>query len=250
MTDQNVSVLITGAAGGIGLALSECFANAGYHVLGLDKHPASYDRIIMIEADLRQMCIDLAYRDNVIQQIRAALGQNPLKVLINNAAVQIVKPVDALAIEDWHYTLDVNLIAPFVLSQALFRDLEKNQGSIINIASIHATLTKPAFVCYATSKAALAGLTKSMAVELGARVRVNCICPAAVATPMLLAGFQGKEEVLQELSQVHPIGRIAQPEEVAQVALFLASPAASFITGAAIGVDGGISACLHDPDPG
>lgn len=250
MTPQNASVLITGVAGGIGQALSKCFTDAGYHVIGLDLQPAPSPCMTMIEADLQQMCVDATYRDTVMGQIRSALGHHPLKALINNAAIQIVKSVDGLAVEDWHHTLDVNLVAPFVLSQALLRDLEQSRGSIINIASIHATLTKPTFVCYATSKAALVGLTQSMAVELGARVRVNCICPAAVATPMLLAGFQGKEDLLQELSQMHPIGRIAHPKEVAQVALFLASPAASFITGATIGVDGGISARLHDPDPG
>jgi NAD(P)-dependent dehydrogenase (short-subunit alcohol dehydrogenase family) len=143
--------------------------------------------------------------------------------------------------------LNVNLVAPFLLVQALLQELENANGSVINIASIHAQVTKPEFVCYATSKTALVGLTRSMAVDLGGRVRINSICPAAVSTPMLMAGFEGKDDRFKELSRMHPLGRIGTPDEIAQVALFLASPAASFITGAAINVDGGIGSRLHDP---
>jgi NAD(P)-dependent dehydrogenase (short-subunit alcohol dehydrogenase family) len=103
-------------------------------------------------------------------------------------------------------------------------------------------------VCYATSKAALVGLTRALAVDLGSRVRVNAINPAAVATPMLLDGFKGKEALYAALGGMHPLGRIAEPAEIAQVALFLASRKAAFITGAAFDVDGGILSRLHDPD--
>jgi NAD(P)-dependent dehydrogenase (short-subunit alcohol dehydrogenase family) len=126
-------------------------------------------------------------------------------------------------------------------------DIERAKGSVVNIASIHAVATKPGFVCYATSKAALVGLTRSMAVDLGPRVRVNAINPAATATPMLLAGFEGKSKELDELAKKHPLERIAQPWEVAKTALFLASPDAAFITGTCLNIDGGIGGRLHDP---
>jgi NAD(P)-dependent dehydrogenase (short-subunit alcohol dehydrogenase family) len=142
----------------------------------------------------------------------------------------------------------VNLIAPFVLIRELLSCLSNANGSVVNINSIHGTLTKPGFVCYATSKAALGGLTKSTAVELGGQVRVNAINPAATATPMLVAGFEDKESALRELGRMHPIGRIAKPEEIAQAAVFLASEQASFITGACLNVDGGMAARLHDPE--
>ncbi|MFN6000135.1 MAG: SDR family NAD(P)-dependent oxidoreductase, partial [Dolichospermum sp.] len=115
------------------------------------------------------------------------------------------------------------------------------------ISSVHAISTKPGFVCYATSKSALVGMTKAMAVDLGADLRINAICPGATATPMLLAGFEGKEEEFQQLSNMHPLERIAQPDEIASVALFLVSQEASFITGASLSVDGGIGIRLHDP---
>jgi NAD(P)-dependent dehydrogenase (short-subunit alcohol dehydrogenase family) len=119
---------------------------------------------------------------------------------------------------------------------------------VVNVASIHALSTKPRFVTYATSKAALVGLTRAMAIDLGPKLRVNAICPAATATQMLLSGFGKSTDKLAELSAKHPLGRIATAEEVAQAALFLASEAASFISGVTLNVDGSIGARLHDPD--
>lgn len=244
------STLITGAAGGIGRALCDTFREDGYHVIGLDQ-PGTYfpnSCNAKISCDLEKLCQDLDYRSEVIAQVKANLTENPLQVLINNAAVQEIQPTEKLTPEHWHNTLDVNLVAPFLLIQALLKDLTKTKGSVINLASIHAKLTKPKFVCYATSKAALVGLTRSLAVDLGNQVRVNAIAPAAVATPMLMAGFVDKTEMLDQLSQMHPIGRIATPLEIAQAALFLASDRASFITGTVLELDGGINARLHDPD--
>jgi NAD(P)-dependent dehydrogenase (short-subunit alcohol dehydrogenase family) len=117
----------------------------------------------------------------------------------------------------------------------------------VNIASIHATVTKPEFALYATSKGALIALTRSLAIELAPDVRVNAVIPAATDTPMLRDGFGDNVDGLPVLGDYHPLGRIAQPEEVAQVALFLAAPQASFVTGAMVNVDGGIGVCLHDP---
>lgn len=241
------TALITGAAGGIGQALCQEFRQAGYQVIGLDRpgaEPGACDG--WVAADLRQLCQDSSYRQGVVDGVRSQLSQ-PLQVLINNAAVQVVKPAAQLTAADWHHTLDVNLVAPFLLAQACLAELEAAGGSIINIASIHASLTKPEFVCYATSKAALAGLTRSLAVDLGSRVRVNAIAPAAVATPMLIAGFADHPEQLQQLAHMHPLGRIADPAEVAQAALFLASDQAGFISGTVLELDGGIGGRLHDP---
>ncbi len=241
-------VLITGASGGIGQALCRVFTEAGYWAIGLDRVSSDMPVKAFIEADLRKICLDTEYRIEVIDSIREHMGKDQgLDALVNNAAVQILKSTEEITVEDWHQTLDINLVAPFVLAQGLLNELEKAVGSVVNIASIHANLTKPGFVCYATSKAALVGLTKSMAVDLGAKVRVNAICPAAVATPMLMAGFAGKEAEFQDLSKMHPIGRIAQPEEVAKAALFLVSPEASFISGSVLNIDGAMGDRLHDP---
>ena len=242
------AVVITGAAGGIGQSLVKRFQAAGYWVIGLDlgHKLADIPCEAAVAGDLEKLCWDAAYGSDLIQRIIQHLGGHHLTALVNNAAVQIVKKTELLTPDDWQQTLSTNLVAPFVLSQALLPQLEANQGSIVNIASIHALLTKPEFVCYATSKAALVGLTRSMAVDLGGRVRVNAICPAAVDTPMLRAGFDSPEDC-QQLSSMHPIGRIATPDDVAEAAIFLASQQAAFVTGSVFNLDGGIGNRLHDP---
>lgn len=240
------TVVITGAAGGIGQALCRLFKEQGYFVIASDRVEAD-DCDAFVQADLRKLCQVAEYREQIVQDIRSHLKGRGLNGLINNAAIQIVKPTDELTVEDWHTTLDVNLVAPFLLTQSLLPDLECASGAVVNMASIHAQLTKPEFVCYATSKAALVGLTRSMAVDLGPRIRVNAICPAAVETPMLLAGFTDKGEDFRELSDKHPLKRLAKPAEIAQAAFFLASDTSLFMTGETLNLSGGISGRLHDP---
>jgi len=242
------NVLITGAEGGIGRALCKEYMKAGYRVIASDRNPNNgVDCDTFLQFDLSIFTRDEKYKEDTIQRIIETLQGNGLSVLINNAAIQILNATENVTIDDWRTTLDTNLIAPFILIQSLLHELERAKGNVLNIASVHATNTKPGFITYATSKTALVGLTRALAVDLGARIRVNALAPAATATPMLLAGFEGKPELFKQLSHMHPLGRIATPEEVARVALFLTSDAASFITGAVISVDGGISGRLHDP---
>src|SRR3546814_935279 len=174
------AVLITGAAGGIGQALVRVFSGAGYTVIGTDlvASPPDLPCEYYIACDLRRTVADEAYAKEAFSSIRQALDGRPLAALINNAAVQILGSADALSRENWRSTLDVNLLAPFLWAQAFLPELEAVQGTVLNISSIHARLTKPNFIAYATSKAALSGMTRAMAVELGARVRVNAIEPA------------------------------------------------------------------------
>lgn len=246
---MNKVAIITGAAGGIGRALCDTFANAGYGVVAVDFRPPEPldNATTYVELDLNRYCCDPEYRNTADARLRHAVGGRSIAALINNAAVQIVKPAETLTIEDWSSTLNVNLLAPFLLTQVLFKELEAAGGAVVNISSIHARLTKPGFTAYATSKAALSGLTRSLAVDLGGRIRVNAIAPAAIATPMLVAGFVGRENELAQLEQMHPADKIGEPVEVASLALFLVSDAARFITGANIALDGGIGARLHDP---
>ena len=246
---MNKAAIITGAAGGIGRALCDTFAKAGYNVIAVDiRRPDPLDNAITyVELDLNRFCCDPEYRNTADARLRDAVGGRSITALINNAAVQILKPTDALTTEDWGSTLNVNLLAPFLLTQILLKELEAAAGAVVNISSIHATQTKPEFVAYATSKAALNGLSRSLAVDLGGRVRINAICPGAIHTPMLVEGFAGREAGLELLGQMHPVGRIGEPQEVAALALFLTSDAARFITGAEIALDGGIRARLHDP---
>lgn len=238
--------VITGALGGIGRALCEEFDNAGYLVIGIDRAQGSLSCASLIRSDVRDLVSPQA-REKLVAEITGIAGNAPIAVLVNNAAVQILGATEEITLDDWRETLDTNLLAPFVLTQMLLAELTAAKGSVINVASVHATATKPRFVCYATSKAALVGLTKSMAVDLGPKLRVNAILPAAVSTPMLLEGFAGDEARFRELGDAHPLRRIAAPKEVAAAALFLASEAAAFMTGACLQLDGGVSSRLHDP---
>lgn len=240
------AVLITGACGGIGSALCNAFADAGYRVVGIDltsPHGFSHD---VIHCDIRTIAQSEQAADELRKNLLQLTG-NRLDVIVNNAALQIIRPCSELTRDDWAATLETNLLAPFWLSRLFLPELQSAHGSIVNIGSIHAHMTKREFVAYATSKGALETLTRSMALDLAPDVRVNAIAPAATDTPMLRAGFEGQPEKFAELERYHPLGRIATPEEVAQVALFLAGPQAGFMTGTTIGVDGGIAGCLCDP---
>ena len=241
------TALITGAVGGVGSALCATFTDAGYRVIGCDVRDGRPSCDIFLQCQLLDLCGSDAQRQELLARIRQAIGDGGLSVLVNNAAVQILAPADSITVDQWRETLDTNLLAPFLLTQGLLPELERGRGSVVNVASIHANLTKPGFVAYATSKAALVGLTRSLAVDLGGRVRVNAVLPAATATPMLVAGFEGRPGALEQLAAAHPIKRIAHPEEVAAAVAYLASDAASFLTGATLPVDGGIGGRLHDP---
>jgi NAD(P)-dependent dehydrogenase (short-subunit alcohol dehydrogenase family) len=251
MTAEHIKfAVITGASGGIGRALVSAFHTAGYQVIATDisSRPADLSCDHYIQADLALSVADKDYAEDCFTQIRNIIDGDGLKALINNAAVQILGGTEKLTRQDWRQTLDVNLLAPFLLTQALLPELEAAKGCVINISSIHARLTKENFVAYATSKAALSGMTRALAIDLGPRVRVNAIEPAAIETEMLKAGFAGKPELYRQLESCHPQQRIGQPEEVAQLALAIAEGSMNFLHGACIGLDGGISGRLFDPD--
>ncbi len=238
--------LITGALGGIGKALCKIFDEEGWTVIGTDirmQGQAPHCHIAM-HIDLDKLCKNDSYKEDIFKKIMDKTGR--LDVLINNAAIQLLSSTSELKLADWYETMNINVTAPMLLSQLFLPMLEKSNGSIVNIASIHQQLTKPKFVSYATSKSALVGLTKAMAVDLQGSVRVNCISPAAIGTEMLRAGFNNDETAIAALGRLHPIQRIGYPEEVAKLALFLASEEAKFINGANLQLDGGISSVLHD----
>jgi len=239
-------VLITGTGGGIGRALVDCFEQDGFRVIGTDLEEYSGQPDHFIPCDLQTLVHHADAREGFLEQVKDFLGSRGLSALVNNAAVQILGPVRELSVEDVTKTFDINVFVPFVLIQSLLDELILGEGAVVNISSIHAGLTKPEFVAYATSKAALSGLTRALGVEIGQQVRVNAIAPAAIETPMLTAGFKEESEVQNALADLHPVGRIGEIAEVADLALFLVSDKAHFINGAVYELDGGISARLHD----
>lgn len=243
------TVLITGAAGGIGQALVAEFSAAGYRVLAVDCVPLQTiePSVVGLSVDLARTVADEVYAATVFAQVREALTSQGLKGLVNNAAMQILGETERLSRMDWEQTLRVNLLAPFFWTQELLPELEATQGCVLNVSSIHARLTKRNFVAYATSKAALSGLTRALAVDLGGRVRVNALEPAAIETPMLRAGFAGNTAGLDRLAQYHPSGIIGHPAALARLARQIVE-GDEFLHGAVIGFNGGIAGRLLDPD--
>lgn len=246
---MNDTVLVTGCNGGIGSGIVTAFADAGWFVIGMDQtaHRKDLKTNHFIQADLASLSSDEKKLKTFAGDVRGAFGDRPFRTLINNAAVQSLGSVDELTYEAMLSSMNVNAIAPFMLVKTFCSDLEAAKGSVINIGSVHAQATKPGFSAYAASKSALHGLTRALALDLGPKnIRVNTLAPAATATPMLKAGFAGNDNAFAALENVHPLQRIAEPDEIARVALFLASNDASFMTGATLYADGGILSRLHD----
>lgn len=247
MSDK--AVIITGASGGIGVALVKDFVEKGWRVIGTSRTRGNDfpDNAIFIPADLKSLAESNEALSNFYRQVKDASENVPIKALINNAALQVVKPTEDITAKDMQSSFAVNVIAPFRLSQAFLGELTDNQGSILNIGTVHAQATKPGFAAYATSKTAMHGLTRALAIDLGGRVRVNTLAPAAIRTLMLEEGFEAQPDKLKELEAFHPAKRIGDPKEVAEFAQFLCSDKAGFITGATFHIDGGILSRLHDP---
>lgn len=240
--------LVTGSAGTIGRAMVRCFRNAGYEVCGLDIiEEAEKSSDNFIKADLEELVSDKGYRKKLIDNVKSWLGEYKLDVLINNAAVQYVSNDHPIPVEDLVRSYSVNVIAPYLLITELADAMREGFGSVINIGSVHSRLTKPGFVGYSTTKAALAALTRGLALDYEDRLRINCIEPASVETSMLLHGFKSCPDKKIDLENFHPQKRIAQPAEVAAMALALSSGDVRFLHGACIDMSGGISGRLHDP---
>jgi 3-oxoacyl-[acyl-carrier protein] reductase len=224
--------IVTGAASGMGRATAELFAAEGAVVAAIDRPGTG----TAYEVDLA----DGPATDEVLARVRADLG--PIDILINNAGVSIPAPIDSPDYDAaWATTLAVNLAAYTRTIRACLADLKREgAGRIVNVASTEG-LGATAFMSpYTASKHGVVGLTRSLAVELGPTgVTVNCICPGPILTGMT-AGIPDEAKVKFARRRV-PMRRYGRPEEVAHITLSLVLPAASFLTGAIIPVDGGLS---------
>jgi NAD(P)-dependent dehydrogenase (short-subunit alcohol dehydrogenase family) len=185
------------------------------------------------------------------QQVKEAVSRTvadlgSLDVLINNAGIEINGTVVDLSGEQWERQLAVNLRGVFLFSKYSIPEMRRRGGSIINISSVHALVSWPRCAAYDATKSALIGLTRAMAVDHGCDgIRVNTICPGYIETPLLEQWFAAGAVTKEEVLKFHPLGRIGRPNDVAEVALFLASDAASFISGTYITVDGALTAAGH-----
>ncbi|MGC6517648.1 MAG: SDR family NAD(P)-dependent oxidoreductase [Candidatus Puniceispirillaceae bacterium] len=235
--DQKV-VLITGAAGGIGQALARAFAAKGAIIAASDKTEATLSDGHIFAGDLQ----DAAFASDLPQMVRDRLGR--LDVVINNAGIISRGDVTQTDDEALRLSLAVNVEAPFRLCRSAIPLMaEQNGGAIINIASCWGRRPGPQHALYCMTKAALASLTECMGMDHAHQnIRVNGICPNEVNTPMLRSGFAVRginpDTAIADLNKTVPLGRIAEPEDIADVALFLASDSARYICGELIEVNG------------
>jgi NAD(P)-dependent dehydrogenase (short-subunit alcohol dehydrogenase family) len=248
---QGKVVVITGAAGGLGTALALRFAEEKCRLFVTDKHQ---DRLTELMDRLRASGVPVAglpmdleggKTSDVIDQAFAEYGR--IDILVNNAGVSRAKPFWELTEKDWEGVLDVNVKALFFALQRAAKHMLPHGGSIINIASVAGRLPRPSLLHYAASKAAVISITRSAALALaGSNIRVNAIAPGMIDTEMfhvLLSDLNGggaSSSAGQPSLNIIPMGRIAQPEEIAATAVFLASDAANYITGQTLNVCGGI----------
>jgi glucose 1-dehydrogenase len=242
-------VLITGVSGGIGNATAKAFTNAGWHVVGVGRRNTSNPSNVhhFIKADV-SVSKDI---EDVFSEISQKEGS--LDCLVNNAAVQICKPLLEMTTEEWDLLMATNLRSVFLNVRYAYPLISKQKGAIVNVSSVHAIATSRNIAAYAASKGAILALTRAMALEFGSDgVRVNAILPGAVDTKMLRDGLKRghvagdkEEDLISSLSAKHIMGRVGHPEEIAEAILFLAdNKQSSFMTGQALVIDGGATARL------
>lgn len=242
------TVIVTGASSGIGWAIARRFAAAHYAVVAAGRDRARLSALESGQHGITSWVGDLtsaAVCRELLEHCMAVHGR--LDVLVNNAGIYLRRDTLATSDEDWRQTLAVNLDAPFFLSQAALPHLRTRGGVIINIASDWGIKGGRKAAAYCASKGGLVLLTKAMALDHAAEgIRVVAICPGDVDTPMLEqeAAVDGisAAEALREYGLQSPTGRVTEADEVAALALFLASAEAAQITGAAIPIDGGNTA--------
>ncbi|MBK8824360.1 MAG: SDR family oxidoreductase [Anaerolineales bacterium] len=244
------TVLVTGAAGGIGRATVDLFAEKGWHVIGVDRNPYTDfpKNGLFIRSDIS--------RPEDMQAIfeQAHAFTDTLDALVNNAAMQIAKPLVDTTVEEWDAVMAANLRSVF-LGVKLAHPLLKARGgaAVVNVSSVHAIQTSANIAAYAASKGGLLALTRAMAIEFAPdNIRANAILPGAVDTPMLRAGLgrghlggENVQDRLDNLARKTVNGRVGMPAEIASAIYFLAdNQQSSFMTGQALVIDGGATARL------
>jgi dihydroanticapsin dehydrogenase len=248
---ENRVVLVTGAAMGIGKAIAILFAREGARILAADisEQGSDTEREII---DAGGQCLfvrtDVSSEKDVEAAVKAGSERFGLvDVLANVAGIAHESRAHELRLEDWHHILDVNLTSMFLCAKHVLPGMMSlRRGAIVNIASIQGLLGFPGYPHYAASKGGIIAMTRQLSREYAAdNIRVNCIAPGTVDTPMnhgVLARVADPEALKANWAKMHPLGRFGQPIDVAYGALFLACDESSWITGQCLAIDGGVSA--------
>jgi NAD(P)-dependent dehydrogenase (short-subunit alcohol dehydrogenase family) len=248
--------IVTGTARGIGRAIAAAFAGAGARVVGVDvlDEPgrAAAAGIGGAGGPMQFVRGDVSREDQVRAIVGAVLEEHGrIDVLVNNAAVQVEALAADVRLEDFHRIVDVNLLGCVLFCREVLPSMvARRSGAIVNMSSVNAFSADPLLPVYGATKAAIIGYTKSVAVAYGPHgVRANAICPGDVDTELNRAFFEAHPDPAAFRGRVereYPVRRIASTDEIARVAVFLASDAASFVNGTALVVDGGITARIYE----
>ncbi len=236
--------LVTGASRGIGAAIAAAFVAEGYEVAGCSRGADPQESVPGLDHRVCDVS-DPAAIASLVEAVVVDHGR--LDVLVNNAAVEVDATIEETSVEQWDETLAVNVRAPGLLAAAAIPHMRAAGGGvIINIASIDGLWAEPALPAYCASKGALIAMTRALAIDHGRdRIRCVAICPSYVRTAMLEQFFESQADPAAALAggvAMHPIGRLAEPSDIANLAVFLASDRASFLTGHAYMADGGMIA--------
>jgi NAD(P)-dependent dehydrogenase (short-subunit alcohol dehydrogenase family) len=242
--------LITGATSGIGRATALKFASEGARVALVarrgNKLAQVAETIVAGGGEARSIAADVTREEEVERVVRETVDAfGGIDVLVNAAGIIATGTIESTNLQDWDYMMNINVRAPFYLMQLALPYLVERQGNVVNVSSVTGIRAFPGILSYCASKAALDQLTHCAALEMASKgVRVNAVNPGVVATQLHRTGGMDKEayaRFLEHSKTTHPLGRVGQPEEVADLIYFLASPRAGWITGVSCPIDGGRS---------
>lgn len=239
-------IIITGGAKGIGASCVHLFAKESHKVTILDIDAENGKKLAEEIGDsCRFIQCDVSGTDEVKKAVQKSIDRfGEISVLVNNAGINPYGTVTETTDELWDRVMNVNLKSHFICARECIPSmLRKGKGVVINVSSVQAFLSQKNVAAYTTSKTALLGLTRSIAVDYSPSIRSVAICPGTVDTPMLQKAIQespNPEEVYKECEDMHLANRVADPSEIAELILFASSEKAKFITGQAIRIDGGL----------
>ena len=235
------TAIVTGGSRGIGRAIVDRLHQDGLNIVtcGRGNRPDGLpNEIIWVKADITKLQDAIA----VCQQARDTFGS--IDVLVNNAGTQVEKTIADSTDDDWQLVVDTNCKGVFNMCREALKDMVTSKGNIINIGSISGHVSDPSMALYNASKAFVHGLTRSIAIDHGPQVRCNAVCPGWIMTQMAEDGFalaKDPERAMSDALARHPVGRFGKPEDIANIISWLASDESSYVSGACMTVDGGMT---------